>query len=419
MINKIINEWTYQLDSGYPTKESDYEVLRTVLQETNMLSEQEIDQTILLAKGLHEQSPEPTNTQLLSEEDLRSRLSDIKIPNDLINIIITIYSGLSDTEKQEFSKNFRIHSIESFIQQGYIPFRKFYNVIPGGAASGMGRGEMMTLLAVKDSGPGGTERHDIVMPNGEWEVKELEKKAFRPAKKGMAFAFDFAPKIIKFYNDIIVPFSNIGDPGDELIPMVDDRSKPLVKKLIDILESRFESVADMNKIKSANEWKLMLFHNWYEGFKELNQLFYQTKFDSDVKDTRLVVKTGGKEKAYWISDTDADNIELKSGEADPANINVGDAIDNVNQNIQIWFKRIEFNEFIKNPRIFIEELNTVKHTFFEGVLGVIYYLKEAKDQKPYLSNPSDFLIYQISQGQYRFRLTNHSANNKPYQLDQN
>ena len=31
MIDKIINEWTYQLDSGYPTKDSDYEVLRTVL----------------------------------------------------------------------------------------------------------------------------------------------------------------------------------------------------------------------------------------------------------------------------------------------------------------------------------------------------------------------------------------------------
>ena len=46
MIDKIINEWTYQLDSGYPTKESDYEVLRSVLQEMNILSEQEIDQTI-------------------------------------------------------------------------------------------------------------------------------------------------------------------------------------------------------------------------------------------------------------------------------------------------------------------------------------------------------------------------------------
>ena len=56
MIDKIINEWTYQLDAGYPTKESDYEVLRCVLQETNMLSEQEIEQTILQAKGVNEQS---------------------------------------------------------------------------------------------------------------------------------------------------------------------------------------------------------------------------------------------------------------------------------------------------------------------------------------------------------------------------
>jgi len=56
MIDKIINEWTYQLDAGYPTKESDYEVLRSVLQETNMLSEQEIEQTILQAKGVNEKS---------------------------------------------------------------------------------------------------------------------------------------------------------------------------------------------------------------------------------------------------------------------------------------------------------------------------------------------------------------------------
>ena len=55
MIDKIINEWTYQLDSGYPTKESDYEILRTVLQETNMLSEDEIDRTVRQAQGIYEQ----------------------------------------------------------------------------------------------------------------------------------------------------------------------------------------------------------------------------------------------------------------------------------------------------------------------------------------------------------------------------
>ncbi len=67
MIDKIINEWTYQLDAGYPTKESDYEVLRSVLQETNILSEQEINKTILLAKGISEQTDidtVPTDTNI-------------------------------------------------------------------------------------------------------------------------------------------------------------------------------------------------------------------------------------------------------------------------------------------------------------------------------------------------------------------
>jgi len=54
MIDKIINEWTYQLDAGYPTKESDYEILRSVLTETNMLSEKEIDNTVRQAQGIFE-----------------------------------------------------------------------------------------------------------------------------------------------------------------------------------------------------------------------------------------------------------------------------------------------------------------------------------------------------------------------------
>lgn len=57
MIDKIINEWTYQLDSGYPTKESDYEILRTVLRETKLLSEAEINHTINQAKGVIQEQP--------------------------------------------------------------------------------------------------------------------------------------------------------------------------------------------------------------------------------------------------------------------------------------------------------------------------------------------------------------------------
>ena len=118
MIDKIINEWTYQLDSGYPTKESDYEVLRTVLQETNMLSEQEIDRTIYQAKGLHEQDES-------FFENMSAALSAANVSSNLIQLVIQTYNTLSPEEKIAFKENFRTHSIESYVNgEGYKPFVK-------------------------------------------------------------------------------------------------------------------------------------------------------------------------------------------------------------------------------------------------------------------------------------------------------
>ena len=80
MIDKIINEWTYQLDAGYPTKESDYEILRSVLQETNMLSEQEIDRTILQAKGVNEDEEDELENDLTFDGD------DVNTPSTFYSI---------------------------------------------------------------------------------------------------------------------------------------------------------------------------------------------------------------------------------------------------------------------------------------------------------------------------------------------
>ena len=45
---------------------------------------------------------------------------------------------------------------------------KFFSV----EDKGMGRGEMQALLALANAAPGGTARHDLVMSDGDWEVKE-------------------------------------------------------------------------------------------------------------------------------------------------------------------------------------------------------------------------------------------------------
>ena len=56
-INQIITEWTYRLDSGYPTKDSDYDVLQDILQELTELEQPAIQRIVRNAKGLEEADP--------------------------------------------------------------------------------------------------------------------------------------------------------------------------------------------------------------------------------------------------------------------------------------------------------------------------------------------------------------------------
>ena len=398
MINKIINEWTYQLDSGYPTKESDYEVLRTVLQETNMLSEQEIDQTIYQAKGLYEQEPEQETTSVESV-----LTNELKLSPDIIRQVIGIYNSLSPNDQTLFNKNFRTHTIESFVSKGWQVFKEFFTIIEKKPRGGMGNGEISILLGVKDSMPGGTRTKDIVMPNGEWEVKELKSGKFDPAAAGFANKFELTNKIKDFYKDIVNTISNIGDPYESLKHLVDKESAEDLKKLIRIFETRFEAAIDPDKLASF-EWKKSAMHNWYEGFKELHEVFYKTKLDTDVKDTRLTVNTAGNKKSYWISDDDVEQIELSSGEETRAAIDIGDSVDNINTNVVIWFNRLERHEFVKNPRNFLFDLSKIKDQFFNDILGLIWY--SYRDPQPHIGLPTNFVIDTLSQGRYRFVLKN-------------
>jgi hypothetical protein len=394
MIDKIINEWTYQLDAGYPTKESDYEILRSVLQETDILSEQEINRTIQQAKGLYEQDPEQETTSVESV-----LTNELKLPPDIVRQVLSIYDNLSPAEQTLFNNNFRTHTIESFVSNGWTAFKEFFLVNIGGARGGMGNGEISVLLGVKGSEPGGTSKHDIVMPNGEWEVKELKSNKFDPAKAGLATKFELTTKIKDFYKDIVNTISNIGDPYESLKHLVDKESAEDLKKLIRIFETRFEAAIDPDKLASF-EWKKSAMHNWYEGFKELHDVFYKTKLDTDVKDTRLTVNTDGNKKSYWISDDDVEQIELSSGEETRAAIDIGDPVDNINTNVVIWFNRLERHEFVKNPQNFLFNLNQVKNDFFAGILGLIYY--NYRNPQPYIGLSTNFAIDVVSQGRYRF-----------------
>jgi hypothetical protein len=393
-INSLITEWTYRLTKGYPDSESDYQELDQVLTEMTDLSETERMAIIRKAKGLSEQEEEPN---ILDVESIL--ISKLKLPSPVVDQIMTVYNSLNNDDRVLFDNNFRKHSIDSFVANGWKAFEKFFLVNIGGARGGMGNGEISILLGVKDSMPGGTAQHDIVMPAGEWEVKELKSGKFDPAKAGLSSKYALTNKINDFYKDIVVPVSQIGDPYQSLKHLVNPESAEDLKKLIRIFETRFETVIDPDKL-AAFEWKKSAMHNWYEGFKELHDIFYKTNLDTTVKDTRLTVNTDGKQKSYWISDEDVEEIELSAGEDTAADVYVGDLVDDTNSNIVIWFKRVERHEFIKNPQNFLFDLNTIKNTFFNSILGLIWY--NYRNAQPHIGLADNFAIDVVSQGRYRF-----------------
>lgn len=403
-IKSILTEWTYRLPKGYPQSDSDYQILDMVLSEMTSLNSTERTKIVAKARGINEQTEDPIE----EPQPTSINFSEIGLPADIVQQVQIQYDALSDGEKAEFDKNYRAHTIQSYVERGYKAFEKFFLVNVGGARGGMGNGEIAVLLGVADSKPGGTAQHDIVMPYGEWEVKELKSGKFDPAAEGLASKFALTEKIQSFYKDIVLPVDQIGDPYEQLHHLVDPSSHEQLKRLIMIFETRFSEAIDLDKLQSY-EWKKSAMFNWYNGFKELHDIFYKTKLDTSVKDTRLTVNTDGNEESYWIDDEDASSIRQSAGTDDTADILIGDPVSDSNNDIIIWFKRVARNEFIREPNNFIVELNRVKSSFFQNIAGLIWY--DYRNPVPHIGLPADFAVDTVSQGRYRFVLKNVSANN--------
>ena len=222
-IDSILTEWSYRLPSGYPTKSKDYELLYHVILEMTDCSPLVARNIVNKAQGLNE----------AEGEDNLIDFTQLNLPENLQQQVEERYANLSSSEQEEFNKNYRKHSIQSYMNTGYKPFTKFYDILPTGkSAGGMGKGEIQVLLAVADSQPGGTASHDIVMSNGQWEVKEVGKlptvtkagvlgktpdsKTFRPAKAGMPIEGDLLTYTLTFFNEIVRPLANMGDSFEEL-----------------------------------------------------------------------------------------------------------------------------------------------------------------------------------------------------------
>ncbi len=402
-IDSILVEWSYRLPKGYPTRPKDYEMLYHVILEMTDLTPLEARVVVNKAQGIITEQVE---------------FSQLNLSDDLTQQILDRYEDLSPEEKIEFDKNYRQHTIDSFMSTGYKAFTKFYDILPTGkSAAGMGKGEIQILLAVKDSQPGGTASHDIIMPGGEWEVKEIGKlprltksgemgkapegKTFRPAKAGMPIDGDLLTYTTNFFNDIIKPLTAMGDSFEELKDLVDPHSWKQLNDLIQVLEKIFVPLMDnvsSNELSYKSGWSQL-----YKGWQLLHEILWKSDLDTDIRDTRLTIKTGNQTISYWITSDDFDKIQRGSGDETEVSIKIGQQISNETNNAAIWFNKLKHNDLVLDPNIMIKLLNTTKNKFFEEILGLIAY-DVNNPGIPIVTIASEWSIIGLSQGMWVFGL---------------
>ena len=408
-IDSILTEWSYRLPSGYPTKSKDYELLYHVILEMTGCSPLVARNIVNKAQGLNEQT-EPGD---------QIDFTRLGVSQDMIDQIQDRYDNLSPAEQADFNNNYRKHTIQSFIAGGYKPFVKFFNILPiGNAGASMGRGEIQVLLAVNDSETGGTSTHDIVMSNGQWEVKEVgklpkttkkgelgkepESKTFRPGKVGMPQQGDLLSKIRDFYADVVIPYAEMPDAFESLKHVVEPTSHERLQQFLTILDKVF--VPLMSRVQEGRE--ISYDSGWqqiYNAFKLMHKVFWETEFDSDIQDTRLTIQTGDIQSSYWITEDDYNKIKQGAGDLDQISIHIGEPVENGNSNAVVWFSRIKRSSFIANPDSILEEFNDIKNKFFTEVLGLIAY-DTNRPGIPFATTANDWAIIGLSLAQWTFGL---------------
>ena len=400
----ILTEWSYRCDSGYPTvgKQSDMLHLQAILEE----------------KGIESPFERLTEAKLgASGKALMAKLADPKlnIRPEALTQIQKVLETSSESDQKILLSKFQTYTLDQFIKGGYKVFEKFFDAK---SSQGMGRGEMMCVMGIKDSRSGGTAEKDLVINSGPkkgvWEVKE-DPTGIRMAQAGFSGRFGYIQKMTEFYNMLKVIELDKGS-DTELLENLKKvfADEKIAAEMLSILTTNFrgdgygQSKKDKEEgatITKANffdrmvvaaEFPTGVIDLHYAGFRKLSILKTDILKNSDlVNNAKLLVKTSEKDSEYFINKDDAKDIEnAKPGDEVRIKVAAPAAKD---------FKVFLYNilnivkfDFVKDPDLIPQDFVDRKKAYFSDIEGYVYFLKN--NSTPYLGDQSNFVIYGISQG---------------------
>jgi len=218
MIESILTEWRFRLESGYPKTDADYEVLRDVLTEMTDLPAAQQDYIINRAKGQHDTLEYNTpiveevaidsieNQSLINIAEQAGKLNSLiqflkLLPTEANTIVLKFLNSLNVNQCTEFINLLYSHTQ---ITEDLLNTLNLYSGFPGQifnlAPIGMGKGEILLSVLFSDAqSQGAGKSYDLVVNTQKYEVKDYTQKSnasIRLGTKSVVTQFDFWDEII-------------------------------------------------------------------------------------------------------------------------------------------------------------------------------------------------------------------------------
>lgn len=327
MIDSILTEWRFRLESGYPKTKADYAVLRDVILEMTDLTESAADQIVRQAQGITEAEyvmQEEVDVQSIENEELINYLQSVgkldaftrilkSIPTALNSPVIDYFNTLPVDRFTIFAK--LIYSKDTITEaslntinykSGFL--RELFNI----ESDGIGKGEFLLACLYPNTVIQGKETpYDLVQNEQRYEIKNYSTLALsKPIRVGTsAVVTNF-----EFWDELTMTLKRITQLQGIKTPKFDFRKyfDDTFMEIIDYLLSRKNYILAGN----LNNTDKLYFERFY---REANQL------NSDIEGYTNIILRGPNATPLELSiepikKTDDGNLIIKPIEDDSQTI---------------------------------------------------------------------------------------------------
>jgi len=331
VIDQILNEWSFRCHDGIvdmndPKKKS-------ILDE--ILNEYGVDEA---SRGRPRKPQEPEDTSEIGQ--IISTLKNAGLRKDALERVKDKLSNYSEDQLNIFKSKFRTYTLDN-IGDILNNFKDFYDI----TFKGLGRGEIMLILGLKDSKSGGISSKDIEINGKIYEVKELAGGEFNLASDGYITNTAYLQNLTSLKKYLTKEIANVLD--------ITDNEKNIIDRTIDYYTEN-----------GPNNGSRGFLNDLEKTCQILNENISKT----EIQKINYITVRG---KKIAVNDEDWEKIKAGSG---PITISFGDEVDEVKINLS----RLDTHPWIKNSSLVKNNLYTIWNTFLDKIEGIIFfnYLEE-------------------------------------------